>query len=447
MPDMEGSDHAPAWVDMELPDSELTHGSQLGSATPSLSSRTFFDTSRQVTLHAVLLRRPVSSGTVPTLAGRDTTATAAAASGRGDCTSTDKMPQAAAATAGVRRPVSCSETQVLKPDGRGGGGGGSRRRGSTAVSANGASQKKLTAFMRPRSAGECGPSRPVHFASGSVADDGDVGRVGGGGGDLVIARDVDLAAVEPGGGASGSSYYAETEGEWQLSSGMASSEAGGDMEDMEDILPYRRCHVRALELGSSQSEAAAEEVRPVRAELRGAAASAATGDGVAMETANMGAAAKVAEAAGGRSRALLAWRQIQSQMKPPRCSGHGEPCVIRTVRKKGDNNGRQFWCCARSDGLPPHGRCDFFQWARGRNQIAMAALQDAGPGPLVLTAGSSQGGRQQQQQQHCYHHHHHHHHHQAGGSEGVQGRQNGALTGDSGRRMMSTTLPSKRPRP
>jgi len=28
--------------------------------------------------------------------------------------------------------------------------------------------------------------------------------------------------------------------------------------------------------------------------------------------------------------------------------------------------GRQFFVCARADGPPPHGKCDFFQWAARR---------------------------------------------------------------------------------
>ncbi|GIL56754.1 hypothetical protein Vafri_12059 [Volvox africanus] len=481
MPEMEGSDHAPAWVDLELPDSELTHGSQLGGAAPSFSSRSFFDTSRQATLHAVLLRRTVASETEPSLAGRaSAAAVVAAASGRGDCAGTDETPRDAAATAGMRRSVSCSDTQVLKPGGGAGGGdggGGFKRRGSTMVSASGSSQTKLTAFMKPRSAGECGP---VRFAKASDTHGGDIDHAGGGdvgggsnvghgsvsGGDgcgIIVARNVDLIAMEGTGGAGASSYSAEAEAEWQQGSGMKASSAAGDViplyeEFMEEPLPYERCRIKVVGLGRLQSEAAAE-VRPVTADLARAAASAAAGDAVAMEAVEREAAATpmvVAEAA-GRTQAVLAWRQIQHQMKPPRCNGHGEPCVIRTVKKRGDNNGRQFWCCARPDGLPPQGRCEFFQWARERNPLGRAALHESksgprlglGPGPPVVTACSGQGGhhphqqqwqRQQQQQQ--------------GGSEGVQGYQDagaatahhgGAPSGEFGRETMRT-LPRKRPR-
>jgi hypothetical protein len=61
-----------------------------------------------------------------------------------------------------------------------------------------------------------------------------------------------------------------------------------------------------------------------------------------------------------------AWRRISESMKPPSCSGHKELCVIRTVKKKGANAGRQFYVCARPDGPPPVGRCNFFEWASRR---------------------------------------------------------------------------------
>lgn len=34
--------------------------------------------------------------------------------------------------------------------------------------------------------------------------------------------------------------------------------------------------------------------------------------------------------------------------------------------------GRTFYCCARADGPPPVGRCDFFQWD-SRRQVAGSA--------------------------------------------------------------------------
>lgn len=50
---------------------------------------------------------------------------------------------------------------------------------------------------------------------------------------------------------------------------------------------------------------------------------------------------------------------------PPLCSGHKEPCVLQTVKKKGPNINRQFYACARGVGKEgdPNARCNFFKWA------------------------------------------------------------------------------------
>ena len=46
--------------------------------------------------------------------------------------------------------------------------------------------------------------------------------------------------------------------------------------------------------------------------------------------------------------------------------GHNEPAVLRTVKKKGPNSGRQFWSCSRGEGKAddPNARCDFFKWVK-----------------------------------------------------------------------------------
>ena len=50
----------------------------------------------------------------------------------------------------------------------------------------------------------------------------------------------------------------------------------------------------------------------------------------------------------GRAEAAAAWRSIQQRMQPPLCAGHGEPCVIRQVKKAGPNKGAQASpSCAR----------------------------------------------------------------------------------------------------
>ena len=61
------------------------------------------------------------------------------------------------------------------------------------------------------------------------------------------------------------------------------------------------------------------------------------------------------------------WKSILSGPRPaPLCSGHKEPCVLRTVKIKGPNQGRQFHCCARPQGHSsnPQARCNFFKWVK-----------------------------------------------------------------------------------
>ncbi|KAM3911320.1 DNA-(apurinic or apyrimidinic site) endonuclease 2 [Leptodactylus fuscus] len=54
---------------------------------------------------------------------------------------------------------------------------------------------------------------------------------------------------------------------------------------------------------------------------------------------------------------------------PPNCKGHGEPCVLRTVKKAGPNCGRQFYVCARPEGHSsnPQARCNFFLWVNKKS--------------------------------------------------------------------------------
>ncbi|KAL6846698.1 hypothetical protein ACP4OV_024146 [Aristida adscensionis] len=65
--------------------------------------------------------------------------------------------------------------------------------------------------------------------------------------------------------------------------------------------------------------------------------------------------------------ATLEWQRIQQKMKMtlPRCKGHCEPCIPRSV-KKGSNIGRLFYVCARAQAGPasnPEANCGHFQWA------------------------------------------------------------------------------------
>ncbi|XP_015275086.1 PREDICTED: endonuclease 8-like 3 [Gekko japonicus] len=43
----------------------------------------------------------------------------------------------------------------------------------------------------------------------------------------------------------------------------------------------------------------------------------------------------------------------------PHCSKHHRVCILRVVRKDGENKGRQFYACP----LPRETRCDYFEWA------------------------------------------------------------------------------------
>uniref|UniRef100_A0A3Q1G1S6 DNA-(apurinic or apyrimidinic site) endonuclease n=1 Tax=Acanthochromis polyacanthus TaxID=80966 RepID=A0A3Q1G1S6_9TELE len=59
------------------------------------------------------------------------------------------------------------------------------------------------------------------------------------------------------------------------------------------------------------------------------------------------------------------WKSVlHGPPPPPCCKGHGEPCVLRTVKKDGPNMGKQFFVCARPQGHAsnPEARCNFFAW-------------------------------------------------------------------------------------
>ncbi|XP_034732134.1 DNA-(apurinic or apyrimidinic site) lyase 2 isoform X2 [Etheostoma cragini] len=62
---------------------------------------------------------------------------------------------------------------------------------------------------------------------------------------------------------------------------------------------------------------------------------------------------------------LVFWKSVlHGPPPPPLCKVHGEPCVLRTVKKEGPNMGKQFFVCARPQGLAsnPEARCNFFAW-------------------------------------------------------------------------------------
>lgn len=64
------------------------------------------------------------------------------------------------------------------------------------------------------------------------------------------------------------------------------------------------------------------------------------------------------------------WKSVlQGPPPPPSCKVHGEPCVLRTVKKEGPNMGKQFFVCARPQGHASNteARCNFFAWVeRGK---------------------------------------------------------------------------------
>lgn len=65
------------------------------------------------------------------------------------------------------------------------------------------------------------------------------------------------------------------------------------------------------------------------------------------------------------SKTASAWKNLLGGLGPaPLCKGHSEPCVLRMVKKAGPNKGKQFYTCARGEGLKsnPEARCDFFKW-------------------------------------------------------------------------------------
>ncbi|KAM6925282.1 DNA-(apurinic or apyrimidinic site) endonuclease 2 [Xenentodon cancila] len=68
---------------------------------------------------------------------------------------------------------------------------------------------------------------------------------------------------------------------------------------------------------------------------------------------------------GAKSGASVFWKSVlQGPPRPPSCKVHGEPCVLRTVKKEGPNVGKQFFVCSRPQGHPsnPEARCNFFYW-------------------------------------------------------------------------------------
>ncbi|KAJ3375156.1 hypothetical protein GGF31_005878 [Allomyces arbusculus] len=67
--------------------------------------------------------------------------------------------------------------------------------------------------------------------------------------------------------------------------------------------------------------------------------------------------------------ASASWATLFRPREPPKCA-HGEPGVSFSVNKRGPNQGRKFWVCARPVGPKSAGlsefRCNFFEWDNAR---------------------------------------------------------------------------------
>ncbi|PNH05545.1 DNA-(apurinic or apyrimidinic site) lyase 2 [Tetrabaena socialis] len=84
MPELQGSDHAPAWVELELPEAELTRSPPTGPPPP-LSSRLLFDlTKGQTTLQACLARQAAAQAPPASAVAAAAAAAAPAAVGVGE---------------------------------------------------------------------------------------------------------------------------------------------------------------------------------------------------------------------------------------------------------------------------------------------------------------------------------------------------------------------------
>lgn len=74
------------------------------------------------------------------------------------------------------------------------------------------------------------------------------------------------------------------------------------------------------------------------------------------------------------SSSVTAWKELFSrEQKIPLCHGHKEPCKSLRVNKKGINQGRLFYMCARPVGPESHPekdqfRCKHFEWANRKRK-------------------------------------------------------------------------------
>lgn len=66
---------------------------------------------------------------------------------------------------------------------------------------------------------------------------------------------------------------------------------------------------------------------------------------------------------GDRCESAKAWRKLLSGPPPPPLCRHGNPCVLKTVTKAGENKGKTFFSCAYPRGIGAQSNCNFFMWA------------------------------------------------------------------------------------
>lgn len=88
-----------------------------------------------------------------------------------------------------------------------------------------------------------------------------------------------------------------------------------------------------------------------------------------MKTKNLNSQSAVGHSAAKKGSSLVFWKSVlHGPPPPPSCKVHGEPCVLRTVKKEGQNMGKQFFVCARPQGHAsnPEARCNFFAWVDRR---------------------------------------------------------------------------------
>ncbi|TKS76716.1 DNA-(apurinic or apyrimidinic site) lyase 2 [Collichthys lucidus] len=84
-----------------------------------------------------------------------------------------------------------------------------------------------------------------------------------------------------------------------------------------------------------------------------------------MKTTHLTSQPTVGRPAAKKGASLGFWKSVlHGPPPPPSCKVHGEPCVLRTVKKEGPNMGKQFFVCARPQGHTsnPDARCNFFAW-------------------------------------------------------------------------------------